>query len=396
MKPTTARNPAPAPETIRELCRARGGIRLTLTMPTKVAPPETDKNPIRLRKLLTLAARKLEDAGMDAEAAGEFLQPIRDHLDHPEAWLGFDEAAAIFRDPRTTRVFSLPDRAEEAVTVADRFACKSLLPLLQRNETYHLLALERENVRLFRGDRTELVPLEAPELPRNIRAVTWVDDPEKSLQHHVGNRVSGEGVAGSVPAATFHGQGLPEDLDERQMERFFLAIRQGLDKTLPDNRSPLVVAGTEHNVGRFMAHLNGGSRPVLPWFKDPSSQSLEELHAGSWRQLAERVESRLDEELDTLRAARGRQEGTFSLEKAAVQAGQGRLAVAAVASDRVRIGICDPEQGEVRLDAAGEPSCAYDLYDFIAAETIAHGGTAITVPGEEIPGGEGVAALPRF
>ncbi len=74
----------------------------------------------------------------------------------------------------------------------------------------------------------------------------------------------------------------------------------------------------------------------------------------------------------------------------------GRIETVAVAMDREVDGICDVDNMEVKIIADDDPACALDLYDFIASETIRHGGEALGLEGSAVPGEEGVAATVRF
>jgi hypothetical protein len=121
---------------------------------------------------------------------------------------------------------------------------------------YVVLALSRNNLRFFQGDRYRLKEIGLPEgVPESLSEALQYE-PEQQLQYHTKT-----GSVSGKRAAMFHGHGAGVDDQHENLERYF----QIIDRTLfplPENEEcPIVLAGPEelHAVYRRIAK----SRTIL-------------------------------------------------------------------------------------------------------------------------------------
>src|SRR6185503_15671812 len=99
----------------------------------------------------------------------------------------------------------------------DRFHLTPLLPLLNGNGHFHLLALSQKDVRLYMGDRETLHEVELRGVPRSVEEALHYEVSEHSLQFHstpatpqtIGSRGRPSANGQSVPTGRrqgmFHG-----------------------------------------------------------------------------------------------------------------------------------------------------------------------------------------------
>ena len=382
-----------SPREIRKIAAQRGGIRLSLYLPIWVDPPDSDKNPIRLRELTDEAEDRLTENGMRPDTAKTFLKPLRNLVTSPDQLLQHAESLAFFLDELGAWWLPLPYRVGAECAVANKFFAKPLLPLLQSNIDYVVVCLNRGGVRVFRGSRTALEEIEVPDMPRSISEIAAYDDPEASLQHHTS---AAGGPSGGAPGGQAHGQDTPEELREEQMRRFFHEVAKDVRHYLAGSGEPVVIFGPSKNLGLFRAAGDWPGHRVFDAQVDPHEWDPERIRAEAWRLLQPEVQREHESYLQRLREAHGKDTGLFEPARCAVAAATGRIELAGVASDQHVRGICDMDNMEVRLLEDGNPGCATDLLDHIAGETLRHGGSVVALPAEELPGDGPVAATTRF
>jgi len=384
------------PAEIETLAKQHGGLRTSIYLPVSHDPPESDQNPIRLRALIDEAANKLAISGADSDTAETLLKPLVSLASSPRELLTRGKTLAFFLDLESASLIELPYASEPNCRVGNRFAIKALLPLLQWNPTYTAVCLNRGEVRAFRGNRFAVEAVEIPDLPEKLEDVTGVDDPEKSLQHHTAKTTSAEGRPGSASTGKIHGQGLPSDLEDSQLNRFFRQVSKALQAYLNGRKDTLILFGVEANIGLFKSMEVWKERRVLEKTEDPQQWSISRVKEEALHLLEPEAKSEREFCLERLREAENKASGLFQLSNCAMAAATGRIETAAVAMDRDVNGICDVENMEVKIVGDEDPVCASDLYDYIASETIRHGGEVFGLEGASIPGEEGVAATVRF
>lgn len=383
-------------EELEALAKQRGGLRVSIYLPLERSAPESEQNPVRLRTLIENATQQLEAAGMEPGKAKALVEPVAALIDSPAELLTAGAALAFLIDADAARQIVLPYSTPPSCRVSNQFAIKPLLSLLQWNPHYTAVCINRGEVRAFRGDRTTIEAIEVPDMPEKLEDITGIDDPEKSLQHHTAKTGSAEGAPGSAPVPQMHGHGLPSDMEDSQLDRFFRAVSKALHAYLSGREAALILFGVEENIGRFKSMDDWKEREVLSRSEDPHRWDAPQISEASLELLKPHAHAEIDARLDRLREAKNKQVGLFTLTDCALAAAMGRIEMAAIAKDRVITGICDLDRMKVEIVTEGDAPCAHDLYDFIASETIRHGGEVCIVDADSIPGDGGVAATIRF
>lgn len=383
-------------EELEALAKKRGGMRVSIYCPVERSAPESEQNPVRLRALIDEANQQLVDNGLSPEKAEEFLHPLSSLVQTPEALLTEGEALAFFLDGESALQLELPYTEAPSCRTSNQFAIKPLLPLLQWNPSFTAVCINRGKVRVFRGNRAGIESVQVPEMPEQLEDITAIDDPEKTTQHHTAKTGSDQGAPGSAPVAQMHGQGLPSDLEDHQLDRFFRSVSKALHAYLSGHDDYLVLFGVEENIGLFKSMDEWKEREVLSKSEDPHLWDASQIKEEALDLLKPYAAEEMDSRLDRLREARNKENGIFELSECAMAAATGRIELAAVAEDREVTGICDVDEMKVKIITEGDAPCAHDLYDFIASETIRHGGEVCSLDAAVIPGDEGVAATVRF
>ncbi|WP_442936566.1 baeRF6 domain-containing protein [Nostoc sp.] len=181
-------------------------------MPTHPAGPEVRQDPIRFKNLIKEAETRLIDAGLEQKDAIALLEKSHE-IDSQEFWEQMGQGLAIFISENIFRYYTLPIDFQELVVVTDRFHIKPLLPILNGNGRFYIMALSQQDVRFFEGTRYSVNEVEVENLPRSLDEALQRDDTAKESQFRIGTSKGGSTNAFSQPG-TFYGQGSP-DRDKR-------------------------------------------------------------------------------------------------------------------------------------------------------------------------------------
>lgn len=307
---------------------------------------------IRYKNLLIWVEDRLIHEGMRAAEARSLLAPEYDLVKNAEYWkhLGQD-GLAVFLSKDTVLRYSLPISFNELAIVGRRFQVRPLLPL-SAAEQYLILALSRNDLRLFQGDRYNLKEINLPEnTPKSMSEALKYDDPERQLQFRTQT-----GSAGGKRGAMFHGQGAGADDQDHRLERYFQAIDRSLFPQLEDKSLPIVLAGTEelHAVYRgvtksqtILARGIGGNVEEL---------ATEVLQEKAWNIVSEYFSRQEQDVVRNFQDNLGSDRVAVDLESVLTAASDGRIETLFVAENEQVYGIFNPEKRQVTVKKQDEGS----------------------------------------
>jgi hypothetical protein len=378
---------------LRELAQGESPC-VSLYLPTHRAGAETQQDPIRFKNLLREAEERLSAEAGDG-AGGELLAPARRLLDDHPFWQHQSDGLAMFLSPGVRRLYRLPLAFEELVVVGERFHLAPLLPLLGGDGLFYVLALSQNRVRLLAATRHRVREIDLRDIPESLADALGYDWEQRSLQFH---SAAPRGVAGPTSggrAPIYHGHGTGVDDEKEEVAKFLHLVDNGVRKLLHEPAEPVVVAAVDWVASLYRDLTKLNNLVAEPLEGNPDVEPAEELH----RRALEKVEPLF--EADRARAA----------ERFAVAAGTGRAGerveevLLAAADGRVDVLWVDPafhrwgrfDRAARKIEVHSERGNGdEDLLDRAALETLLHGGTVHAVAAEEVPGGEGLAALYRF
>src|SRR5690554_5279815 len=139
------------PGTLNELAAVEQDPCVSILMPTHTSGSETRQDPIRLENLLDQVQEQLKSRGMRRPDIEVLLKPARDVIGNASFWQFQGEALAVYLAEGATRLLRLPEAVDEAVMVGPRFNVKPLLGAMASSEPFYVLALTKEQARLYRG-----------------------------------------------------------------------------------------------------------------------------------------------------------------------------------------------------------------------------------------------------
>lgn len=381
----------PTIEVVRGLLAHEHPPCVSLYQPTHRSFPEKQQNLIRYKNLVRRMQASLAEkyAARDVQAIVERFEALgRDE----GFWLKQADGVAVLACADRFEIFELLRGVPELVIVADSFHVKPLLRIVQSADRYHVLALNRKEVKLYEGNRDVLDPVELTGVPSTITAALGEEltEPYQGF-HGVGPYHAARGSTGIR-----HGRGQKKDEVDLDMERFFRVV----DRALLEHHSrptglPLLLAGLPQNVAGFRAVTRNPFVLDAAIELDADSLTLDELRAHAWRAVEPTYLERLAELTDNYRLNRSRglgDEDPAAIAKAAVA---GRVGTLLIDAERLVPGRIDATTGKLERRRLGDPD-ADDVLDDLAETVVRMKGEAIVVPTQRMPSTTGVAAIYRF
>ena len=375
---------------------------VSIYLPTATSYPDTQQDRIRYRNLVDQAEAGVREV-LPANRVNTFLQRFRELAADDAFWAHRRSGLAVLGSPDAFHVFELNRPVTERAVVATSFHVKPLLRVAQSADRFHVLCLQREEVKLFEGNRDGLTPIRPAGVPWTVtealgeQSSIQPDNYASAPKNEERKGKSGEPTRNN-PRGSQPGPGHPAKGDDAKLdaERFFRAVDRAVwEHASRDSGLPLVIAALPEHQAMFRA-LTHNQRVVAQGIdKNPGSMSAEELCQAAWKCVEPDYVGRLQKFVEDFNTAKARQQASEDLCAIAKAAHEGRVGVLLVEAERTVPGRLDPNTGDA-LPAADGARDVDDLLDDVAEAVLRTKGTVVVVPRDRMPTGTGLAATNRF
>jgi len=352
--------------------------------------PDNLQDPIRFGNLLKSIEASLS-ATTGSKESGELLEPLRALALDESFWAHTLGGLAVFRAADRFEVFLTQRPLPDLAMVADTFHTKPLRRIQQSLDRYQLLALSRDSVRLFEGDRDVLdeIPV-SPEVPTTLTDALGTEVTERIQVKH------SPGGAGRDGVAVRYSTGSARDEDALDSERFFRAV----DRALLENHSrpsglPLILAALPEHHAAFRAVSTNPFLAEEAIAIDPGALSVDELRVRAWQLHAPAHAAALSALVDGFSSAAAHGKGSSNLESVITAAREGRVDVLLVETDRQVPGTLDSDSGRFTPGDIDDPGVD-DVLDDVADLVETMGGRVVMLPADRMPSDTGIAGTYRF
>jgi hypothetical protein len=365
---------------------------VSIYFPTHPAGREVRQDAIRLRKLLSSAAKRLA-AEHRAPAIDALLEPARKLVDDEEFWRYQDQGLGVFLGPGFDRIHKLPIAVPEELAIAGHFSIKPLLPLIDQAGSFWVLALSANRTRLYQGSRWILAEMSGLDLPQGISEI-W-DETEYEEAHKASPTGRNLHASGGVAKAQAFGE-TPSELHKAQLIELLHRIVAAVEPFIRRQPAPVILAAEPKVQGHF--------REVAKWKELLPDGILEfadalpegDLHQRAWRIFAPREERVRVDALDRLESLLGNGgKATTKAEEIVKAARYGRVDRLFLSDGRPFWGRFD--EREDRVIAHGDAvEGDDDLLDYAALMTLRQGGNITLVDRARLPPDGPAAAILRY
>ncbi|MFO7575352.1 MAG: hypothetical protein R6W67_09365 [Bacteroidales bacterium] len=183
----------------------------------------------------------LYSSQVDKDTADELLKPIEELVKDNGFWKHQSDGLAIFRNLDQFIYFTIPVYFDSFIYIKDHFYLKPLLPYINDDDKFYLLALSLGGVKLYEGFPHRIDEFETEDLlPGKPEEVLGYDFTEKNLQFRTGQTGGNQ--------AMFHGHGGGKDEKKMETLKYFRAIHEGVMQILEDKDVPMILAAVDYLV----------------------------------------------------------------------------------------------------------------------------------------------------
>lgn len=363
---------------------------LSLYQPTHRHHPDNQQDPIRFRNLVKELEKPLRQQFPNDDIR-TMLQPFLALANDMDFWNHTLDGLAVLGARGIFRVYKLQRPVTEFALVADSFHTKPLMRILQSADRYQVLGLNRQEIRLFEGNRDALDEIE---LARTVpKTITEALGDELTEPHRT---VASYGGIGDGHSPMHHGHGGKESEVDIDAERFFRAIDRGIleHHSKPAGLTLILAALPQyHHLFHQVSH-----NPLL--IEDsievhPDSLTIEELRQRAWQILEPHYLARLAKLVEEFGNAKSKGLGDDVLVQVAKAIVAGRVATLMIEAVRKIPGRIDSATGEIEFGDLSHPEVD-DVLDDLGELALKKGGQIVIVPAERMPTDTGIAAIYRY
>jgi hypothetical protein len=375
---------------LKKLSEKRAKFCVSIYMPTHPYGPETQQATIRLKNFVRKVENQLEGIGWAFPDIDQLSDPIHSLVQNRPFWERQQKGLALFRSPDEMTIYRLPLALNETVVVSKRFHLKPLIPLFNRDVRFYVLALGLRKVRLFQGNRFQIVKIEVPELPQGIDEALKYDDPERQLQHQTLSH-----TAGGRPAI-HHGHGDAYDPKENAL-RYFRMVAECVQEVVKNDQAPLILAGVDY----LLPIYQEANKYLYVFDKNipgnPEDMSKQTLHRRAWETLRPALLQQQEDAISNYQQLQAKkpQQVSADITNIVSAAYHGQIDALLVAQGIQKWGVFLPESDVVEFHNKATP-INEDLLDFAAIHTFLKGGGVYPVEPNAVPGKSEMAAVLRY
>jgi hypothetical protein len=364
---------------------------VTLSVPTRRAPAEWHQNALTFKNLLREAEKALGQNKEWKQSGGEILGKLA-ALDTQDFWQKQRDALAVFASPDFFRWWQFAESMPALATVAETFHTKGLVKLLQGEVRYYVLALTKENISLFEGNRETLDVVNVPGMPRGMR-----DLEEKSFESSMSAKTT-SAAPGAGGGTIMFGSGRASHTNELkdELKGLFRMVDKALMHVTHDQRAPLILATFDQHHGMFHEVSKNPALLDERIEGDPDKMTLAEIRKRAVALLKPRREQALKDIAATYGTAAAHNRGTNYLPNISKAAVYGRVQTLLIEDGRQISGKLDRKTGEITGMSSSPQADGQDLLDDVGELVLAAGGNVYVLPKSVMPTDVGVAAIYRY
>ena len=368
---------------IKKLVSFQNPVSISIFIPThkKGAEVTSGQDSLALKNKIQEVKKQLTSQGMSENQANHILDPAVKLLDDSEFWRQQDNGLAIFLADGFFKYYRTPLKFENFQLVSDQFHLKPLLPLVNNEKSYFILALSLSKVRLFEANRYLIheIPLEA-KITNGIDEVLKEYDFEDNLQQR-----SQQGGTSSGDNVQFYGQGGSKKDNTPYIQEYFRIINNELKKVITSTDTKMILAAVDYlqpiyrDLQKDIALIDQGITG------NPDDLKADELHRESLPKVKSYLDAQKQSELRKYESLAGTGKTSYNLSEIVKEAANGRIEAIFLNENTHQWGSFKKENGQNVEIHEDYQSNDKDLLGISALETVLNGGDAYILEKEELP-----------
>lgn len=342
-----------------------------------------------LKQCLKKVTANLERHEMHPQEIKKYLKPVEALLTNIELWRNPSDGLALFLDKNEFNYYVLPVSFEIKTMVSDHFYLLPLLPLYQEEETYYVLELSQDYVKLYEANKYGYQDMLIEDFaPPQLEEAVGFDFRQNMLQFRGGQSFQG--------AETYHGKGPGKDDVKKELFTYFRAIDNGVNKIIFNKKAPLILACANPLFGLYK---EANTYPNL--FEnyiagDSEFKNKTKLHQESWKLVHPYFEKTKEDKLLQYKELYHTPKTSYQISEIVPAAINGKIDTLFVQTGEDEFGIFDQQTNRVLFRKETDLNNA-SLTDLCAVNTFLQGGKVFFLASEKMPDqGQIMNALLRY
>ena len=382
---------------LRQLLEEAQSPCVSIYMPTDRTGRDTRESPIRCKNLVAQAETRLCETGLRRPEAHSLLKPVEELLGNAYFWTHQSDGLALFVDKTHFHRFRVPLEFDELVAANERFYLSPLLPLLQGDGRFFVLAVSLKSIQFFQGTRRGLSPMAPEGLPNefieSLRLWSLTDEPD----------VVRFGKAGIRAQGSHQGFGHDQEGAGQEYKKgeaivpYFRDLNDGLDKFFTTESAPLVFAGVDYLFPLFQQTCGYRYLVDRSVTGNPEGWNEQQLHREAWNIVEPLFQQGRRDALEQYGNKAAHHMASGDLAEVITAAHEGRVDTLFVAQGKQCWGVVDSNTGVVvhADNWQGGPG-RQELVEHATTHALLQGAKVYAIAEEELPAGEFAAAIFRF
>lgn len=307
---------------------------VTITLETHRTAPDSKRDPIALKNLLTQAEERLL-AEFSKREIGDLIEKMKklaESIDHSHN----KEGLILFVNKELALFDRMPFALNEEVIIHETFATRNLIRNIHASETYYVLAISKQKARIFEGHSDKAHEILNKQFPAENDIYT-TDRLERSM-------------------------GAKED---SKLREFFNRVDKGFLELYKEDPAELVLMGVEANVADYRAIADQHKLVVGAIHRNGDTVKDHEVAAAAWPIVSEALRQRRQEAIAELEKAVSEQKFTSGLPEMWRMVNQGRCDALYVEKGFFQPAIIHDHENIELTDLHSAPGICDDIVDEI-------------------------------
>ncbi len=356
-------------EYIKNLKSRERDYNISIFIPTFKANKD-ELNRIGFKNAIKEVKEKLMSDDLDDYRIDSIIKTISKIEDEQDFWSYQAEGLAIYANEHIMEFARLTIHFKQFIYVGNEFYFKPVLPLLEEDNNAYLMAVSPNKIRLFSVSKYEIIEHDiSSEFPKDIDESHWFMDREKTLQGHNAGRT------------IFHGQGGGKDSKEEDVKRFFRDVYTGLEDLFRNEKTQLILAGTDETVNLFKEsfHYNFTCEEHIPGNHDDTKS--EELYKSAMSILNEKRKLKLRSEILNIKDLKHTKKVERSIKNIVKSSINGKVDKLYIKQNETKWGYLNTDDMSIKLEKS-KTNGQLDLLNTAAIETLMNGGEVSIIQDE--------------
>ena len=377
---------------IEKLIQIEGQPCVSIYLSGSQSPTDAKEPAIKLKNAIRECEKRLGERGLDSEEIEGIVAPVRRLIEGNPIIGQSDQKLVIFSCRDLFRHHRLPVKATEQIMVAERFYVKPLVPLLAFDETFYVLSLSLNEIKLYEAARQHFQMKPMENAPESIDDLLQYEEVQKQIQSHTMPKGKSAGSS-----AIFHGHGNVADATKHKKDitQFLSAVDNGLMEVLSGRKNPLILAGVDY-IRAAYAGLSDYPNILAEGIDgNPEQLTENELHRAAWNIIEPVLAKEVEDAIERYGDSSSTNLTSTNLREILSAAYQGRVAALLVDGRRCVWGRFDSDSNQIHIHQEPEPMDE-DLLNLAVIQVLKGKGKFYMPSTEQMPEGAAQAAIFRY